>query len=280
MDQTQNKDTAKQTPKTTKPKKNYNSTVIWLSGLLLGIMITMLGTRNSTEGGYVSVADVTEKLSRLEEQANIRASEAYEQGKAEAAAKKKPFIVPKTKLGNDKETLCMALVLYSEETQGSEQEMALLGNVLVNRVMDPRDDSQYRNTICGTAVAGAGSQFNGVKPYLKVIENIVWGEIDSYTPKNAVGNNLIAWERAMRVSKRWFNGEYTSMTTATHFLSLKSLEGPIPSWAKIYRMSGSTFTHILLTDHHIDKDGKMTVYTKANPFDQWDYNFERSQEGK
>lgn len=165
------------------------------------------------------------------------------------------------------ETLCLSILLYGEERQGTEEDMVKIANVVYNRV----NVEDYANNACLVASGGLGSQFSSMKPYLGDIKRIVWGELTSYTPKLAKEDpiELRAWKKIAVLSKAIVEGKKPHLTDATDFIAPAEVK-TWPSWVRAFRPCDVTTGHVLFCGYE-EVNGKTIRYTKEKPYKQANY---------
>lgn len=178
----------------------------------------------------------------------------------------KPY-QPVTNLEPSKEKKCLALLVYSESRGTLRDDAMDIMWAGINRAEDPRRDRMFRGSVCGIAKAGAGVQFEGMTPYIKAVNDIVWGVDNNYVPFSArkEGSDRDAWLAIVKMANDAFDGKLAKTTEANHFIQFQSLKGSVPSWVRDLKPVGVSANHILLTDVETI-DNKRVRYTKENPY--------------
>lgn len=250
-------------------------TLIFIIGTVLLVLTGFCVEQEQNNTQIVSeqyrndVVAYKETISDMRESYAQRSREIYRDGfiaGKKSALAGKPY-QPKTLLSLPQEKRCLALLTYSE-TRGTLREDAM--DIMwagINRAEDPRRDAMFRGSVCGIAKAGAGVQFEGMSPYTKAVDNIVWGTDLDYIPYSArkEGVDKRAWEAIVKMTSDAMDGKLPKTTEANHFLQFQSLKGTVPSWVRDLKPVGVSANHVLFTDHDI-VDGKMVRYTKEKPY--------------
>lgn len=183
---------------------------------------------------------------------------------------------PPQNLAAWQEELCLSILIFGEERGGSRKDMVYIANSVYERVaLD-----WYEGNACLVAAEGYGSQFSSMKPYARVLKNIVWGKVKDFTPKEARENAIEArkWKQIRQLSKDILAGKERKYIQATHFLALDKLK-TIPGWMKALRPVAVSSGHVFFTEYDII-DGKVVRYTEDNPFNQSQYNLASWKNGK
>jgi hypothetical protein len=180
---------------------------------------------------------------------------------------------PTMTLSDNQNALCLAIALYGEERMGSELDMVMIGQAITMRAMDEDwRESNACSVIRASYDNGKTLQYSSMKPFQGAIEDIVWGRINTYTPKSALNDaaERRAWEKTLHVARGIVNGDYPLMTVGNHFIALAALK-TVPDWAKLLRPVNVTSGHVIFVDYEI-RDGKKIRYTKDKPFNQANFN--------
>jgi len=175
---------------------------------------------------------------------------------------------PKQNLAQWQEELCLSILLFGEERAGSRKDMVFIANSVYERV----GLSWYEGNACLVAAEGYGTQFTSMKPYAKILKEIVWGKVKDFTPVEARSNAIEArkWEQIRKLAKDILSGKERKYIQATHFIALDKLK-VVPGWAKAMRPVAVSSGHVFFTEYDII-DGKIVRYTEDNPFNQAQYN--------
>lgn len=219
--------------------------------------------------GSFIIADETYKASidAATEQGRQTATLELEQKITDKAV---PF-QPITALAKKQEALCLAIMTFTESRgdKGSREDVAWS---VVNRAMDERDNSVYRNSICGVIVSD--SQYSGMPPYYVDVKDIVYGDISEFTPALAKKSkeDMTAWNEILILTDEIMHGHRARTTMATHFISFSGLAGKtFPSWVKAFKPLGASGLHSFYKDYGYDKEGKLFIFTKERPYNPKKY---------
>lgn len=184
-----------------------------------------------------------------------------------ASTKNGTLFQPTTLLTPRQEKLCTTLAAYGETRNSNLDDAAKIIFVVINRTEASNNDGVQRSS-CSVLHEGRGSQFEGVRPYLKAIENIVWGNGYDYVPKSARTEgtpNATAWANLNKLVDEIYDGKHPRATVATHFVNLQGLKGEVKSWIRDLKPVGVSSNHFLLIDYEI-RDGKRVKFTKQKPY--------------
>lgn len=178
----------------------------------------------------------------------------------------KPF-KPKLDESLAQASVSLALTVYGESRSEMPEHRETIAWAIINRVLDEREDSIYRNTI--SAVVASKDQYDGIKPYLGVVSKVVWGDWLDYVPKSARDVNTDdgkSWLEIVSMVKEILDGKRSRKTVATHFYSPSAdSDGRFPDWIRYLKPIGVAGKHLLYVDYAVI-DGKFVHFNKENPY--------------
>lgn len=176
------------------------------------------------------------------------------------------LVKPEVTLTKDQAKLCLAIGIYTEANGELPKNMLDVAWTIINRLEDKRDDTIFRNSICGIISARDGSQYSGVKPYLDIVKGIVWGDITYFDPSNGIPADYDAWMTIIAMADDIIEGRLPRSTIANHYIAPYELKGnKFPSWVKAFKPLKGSGRHLLFVDY-VYKDGKQIIFTKETPY--------------
>ena len=266
---------------TTPKKTNHLVNTLFLcfvAALLMGGFWYTMGNPWSTEEVHGNAADIDiDDISQLSarEQAITLSLVKKMQTKMDRALEMErrgvPF-KPTLSLQPYQNKLCLAIALFTE-TEGEAYEAKEINAwAIVNRAIDSRRDDLYKSNVCAAVIAT--SQFSGMAPYKVNINDVVWGNISTFTPQVAKvsKDSMAAWQDCLEIAKNLIDGKLSRKTLATHFISPRGMLGsPFPSWVadlKPVSVKGDQGLHIYFRDYGWDKEtGEIVYFSKNTPYD-------------
>lgn len=179
---------------------------------------------------------------------------------------------PTLTLSKGQNKLCLAIGVFGEERMGSEMDFVKIAQSVLLRT--EHDWFGVSNACAALAYKSKSGTlaYSSMEPFLGDISDIVWGNINSFTPWLAKQNkaDMQAWKRIVKITSDVVDGKYPQMTTGNHFVAMDKLKS-VPGWLRAMRPVGVTSGHVLFIDHEI-VDGQVVRYTKDNPYNQSSYN--------
>lgn len=179
---------------------------------------------------------------------------------------------PELTLSKGQNKLCLAIGVFGEERMGSEMDFVTIAQSVLLRT-----EQEWFNVSNACAALAHKSKsgvlaYSSMEPYLGDISDIVWGNIDTFTPWLAKQNkdSMVAWKRIVKVTSDVIDGKYPKMTVGNHFVAMDKLKS-VPGWLRAMRPVGVTSGHVLFVDYEL-VDGEVVRYTKDNPYNQSSYN--------
>lgn len=179
---------------------------------------------------------------------------------------------PTLTLSDDQNKLCLAIGVFGEERMGSETDFVVIAQSILSRT-----EREWFGATNACAVLAHKSDngtlaYSSMGPYIGDLSDIVWGNINTFTPWLAKQKeaDMDAWKRIVKVTSDVIDGKYPRMTIANHFVALDKLK-TVPGWVRKLRPVGTTSGHVLFVDYEI-REGEVVRYTKDNPYNQAEFN--------
>ena len=136
---------------------------------------------------------------------------------------------------NDAEMNCMARNIYFEARNQSDEAMAAVGYIILNRVLSPR----YPDTVCGVVYKGRKNPNGSYKRFQCHFSWVCDNKPDTPNLSNII--EAKAWERAERIAMAVFSGtvENTIGKATMYHATYVS-----PYWKKAYERVAVVDDHI------------------------------------
>lgn len=258
------------------PKKRPDARTADKTKLLIGIaMIAFICA-------FVLIASLSSKVDNkqaviedLHQEIAAVSEESFERGREEGIAigktmqeklSNKPF-KPDLMMSKSQSGLILKLMVYGEARGEKPIDREIIAWSAVNRALDKRNTSIYRNTLAG--VIAAKGQYEGVTPYLGVISQIVWGDRLDYIPKSARDNkeDMKAWLAISDMVDDLLDGKLSRKTLANHFYSPSAAASKtFPTFLKHLKPLSPAGRHLMYVDYTV-KNGKVIYFTNESPYD-------------
>lgn len=270
---------------TSEEKTQKKLSAVWFIAMIVAVLLTIMQMKQTADKNLATkMAAVTEiinaeqKAKLLLEETLLKERIRHTQLEGELATLKKQAVVkdipykPEFQLTAAQNKLCLAIGMFTEVNGEPEDAMENIGWGIMNRVEEHRPSNhRFANNAC--AVLVAKDQYSGMGPYIVDIKDVVWGRIVDFIPALAKKNEkeMIAWEQISKIADDIIDGKLSRKTTATHFISWRSMaSNTFPNWVRWLMPIGTKTAsglHTLFRDYGYDREtGEKVIFTKANPY--------------